>query len=335
MNFIQPSSRSNYNPLSHLHLSSGKIEGKESPATLEELKDFAPVINLHNELVKLNLTLDDYIVHLDKEWNQYSFHTIALPLITQEVEGDELIDFGAMSEVEELEIEPLDIRQNPEKVARAIQNQAFVALKHPVEEEKPVEAKFAPQWADLIEKGKIKHLKVKGEQGLTDRTIDVKEAEITRFTAAEVNHISTVVFQAIGVAYQIRTLEQLQREIERKKDQEELRNREKRFIEDELSERFQQLLEGLKKHREALEETDEITEEAFENVLRPPNVIMDIIERRTEEIQEREDVEKQERKKTRIIKKEVESFELKRENIKEDRQATNVKQTEVKKKGNF
>jgi hypothetical protein len=333
MNFIQPSSRSNYNPLAHLHLSPEKSEGKEFPTNLEELKNFAPVANLHNELSKLNLTLDDFIVHLTKEWNQYSFHTIALPLITQETKGDELIDFDAMGEVEELEIEPLDIKQNPERVARAIQNQAFVALRHPVEEEKPVEAKFAPKWAELIEKGKIKQLKVKDEQGATERTIDVKKAEITRFTAAEVDRISTVVFQAIEVAYQIRTLEQLQREIERKKDQEELRNREKHFIEEELSERFQQLLEGLKKHREALEETDQITEEAFESMPRSKNVIMEMIERRTEEIQEREDVEKQERKKARIIKKEVEKFELKRENIKEDRQVADIKQAETKKKG--
>lgn len=323
-NFIQPSSDSNYNPLAAL---SSFVEGKASnkvPQALD-LSTSEPAVNISNELKKLNLALDDFIVHLATGGlANYSFHIIVNPVAAQK-RDDELI--AVMDEVEELEIEPLDIKRHADRVAHAIQNHAFVAFKRDEREEQKLEAKFAPKWADLIEKGKIKQLRVIHQEGEEAETIKVKEVEITRFTAAEIDHISTVVFGAVNIASQIRNLEQQQLEKQRKKDQEELDSKANLSREEALAEQFKELLKRLERERQAAQKDEDLAlKEAAACLNGSGTLILNAITAQTEEVREKEKIEKEKRKKERILKREIEDFELKKENTARERKVKEIRQ---------
>ncbi len=321
--FIPSDSRSNFEyPFAHLPLAHEKqlIENSSQPLGLPSEE---PLLNVINELQKLNLALDDYIVHLSKKGlANYSFHIIVTPTRVEDL-------IAPLDNMDQLEIEPLDIRQHPERVAQAIQNQAFVALKTKVKPGKKLKAKFAPKMADWIERGKIKQLKLINPEGEVKEKIELKEAQVTYFTAAEVDHISTVIFKAIDISYQIRALEQQQLQQQRKQDQQDMENRQKRYQEEQLVERFRELLETVeKRHKEQLEEDKKVFIEAANCLASSDTFIRDVIERQTEEVKEQKAIEKQKNKKDRIIKEDIEKFELQTETIKRDHQIREIKQSE-------
>ena len=316
-NFIQQSN-SGYQPVVKAHEGNTEVEPSQTlPSTS----------NSFDDLEKLNLLLNDYMASLTKEWGDYSFHIIANQVARQQF-GEELI-FSA-SEMEELEIEPLDIKRNPEKAARAIHAQAFVALRKPDGTERSPDAKFASKWADLIENGKIKHLKVRNQEGEIEQNFDVKEIEITRFTLGEVNHISTIILKAVGISQQITTFQQQQKEREtrRTKDQEERENRERQFREELLVQRFQELVKNLRMI--SLGQNDLALQDARRQLPDSEGLIMQIIAKHAEEVKEQEKIEKEREKKAAILKKDIEYFKSRKENIAHDNLSRDIKQSEMR-----
>lgn len=310
--------QSDYNPLLERALVGVEKAALETPSV--DVSDLTSASQLLlKELEKLNVPPEHYLFHLAKDFAQCAFYVIANRNIDKQCE-----DLIAMSdETSELEIEPLDIRRNPESVAWAVQNQAFVTLKQ-ASDDKEIEMKFAPKWADYIAKGKVKGLRVKDEIGLVKTTLACADIKITRFSAAEINYISTIILKAVDIAYQIKDNEQQKKAAEekRKKDQQEMCHQE------------QQCREILMRNRL---EQNEVSEGFFSTLASEPIHSIStqkMIEKRMnawqEEVREQERLKERDEQKARNIKSEVDRFELKREILKQDVRSREIKQEYIR-----
>jgi hypothetical protein len=304
---IQPS-HPDYNPLSNLQ-SFPLI--KVDDTIPQAFDSSATDVNLQNDIAKYQKLLDAYLVNFKKELGDRKIYIFNHPILDK-VNRDKLIKEGDDS----IEIEPMDF-QNREKALKAMQDAAFVAIKNG-------EAKFHPKWADYIEQRHIKRLKVKNEVGEIEKIVDLKELEVARFTPEEVNTISILIFKVVDVSCQIRVLEQQQKEMEkeRKKEHKEMDNQARRFREETAIERFKELIEDLAYHFRVANRSKKFLETDRNDF--DLSLILEIMEHRREKLKEQEKIASEREKQARIIKKDIEYFELKKEIISYDRSTREI-----------
>jgi hypothetical protein len=301
-----------FNPLFPLYSHNGEKE-------FAETCDFCPASQLLvDELSQLGITPDNPFFCFTNELAHYSFHIIANVALAAKRE-EELI--AAACECEELEIEPINIWQHPERAAWAMQNQTFVALKK-IEGQKKLEAKWSPKWAELIGKGKFKQFKLKDEKGEPKKIFQQHEIELTSLTAEEVEHISTLTFKAVGIVHQIRNIEQERREaaVKAKKDQKEIKKKETQFtlhyLQARLKAQWKQCClkfnvvrnSRFSSHQQLLEQRMQVHQE---------------------EMREQQRLIEKDEHKARIIKRDIEQVELKREIIKGEVKRREIKRRQV------
>lgn len=258
---------------------------------------------------------DDFLSGLIAEGlSQFTFHVICNAFNIPNIEED-YKDLSTPIEI--LDIEPLDIQKNPEKAAWAVQNQAFLAFRNLVPADGNVtdhaEIKIAPRWADRIQQGKIKQLRMKNGEGQVERTLKGEDIMITQLTAEQVDCVSTVIFKAVDIAFKIRAFEtQLKaEEKQRKKDLEERENRERQLREDLFlaSLRSQsaddKVFVSAKGHAECLEQQ--------QSHLFSESVIERMMKKRLEELKEAKKNDEWNELHEAIIHKEIKVGHLKRE----------------------
>jgi hypothetical protein len=300
--FVQNSP--DYNPLLDQSLAPGK---KEEPSMEES--NICPVVHLFEELDKLDLPPEEYFAHLLKGLSGYHFF-IMNPQCKARSKDEELIQQADHSE--ELEIEEIDIQRNPEQVAKAVEEKSFVFLKQP-EGEEPLQMKVAPKWERRIKAKKIQQIRIKRhhEHGESCKVVKGCHIQVTAFTVEEIDKISTVLFKAVDIAYQIRNLEQQKKEAEekKKKDQEEFKSGEKQFreslVKGQFKGRSEQAVQAKKSVTMAFNAASKAAQDRFIEKQR--------FSARQEEAKRQEQLEEKDEKQARIIKKEIQDCELKRE----------------------
>lgn len=121
----------------------------------------------------------------------------------------------------ELDIRKVNVKRNPQEVAWAVQNQAFVALtkisttlpkqaidnEETEESEGPQELKINAQWASLVNKH-VKKINVYDDEGKLQRELHHNDFKVVEFTAAEVEFISRLSFIAVKASFQLRKREE-------------------------------------------------------------------------------------------------------------------------------
>ena len=185
----------------------------------------APMMLL-NDLVQMGIPPEVYLAHLLNGLPQYSFYIIANECHTDEQE----VQMSTPYLSEELEIECIDMRSNLEKVAKAVEKQAFVAFKKGTLETTQAEMKITPKWEKLLKEGEIQKIKIKKDElSKGCHEINGCDLKFSTFTIQEVDEISTILFKVIDIACQIRAIEQQKKEAEEKwkRAQQDIQNRKK------------------------------------------------------------------------------------------------------------
>jgi hypothetical protein len=154
---------------------------------------------------------------------QFTFHVIANECLLQ-VRSEDLVRKSEGIEV--LELEPLDIRQNPEKAAWAVQNRALMALRNQGQPDGDVhiEIRAFPLFAELVEKGRIRQLHMKNRDGLMERALKREDVEISHFSAQEAHQAAFALFRSVDLSFKIRQVQETIKlqELQGRKEEEEL-----------------------------------------------------------------------------------------------------------------
>lgn len=183
---------------------------------------------LLEDLAQMGIPPEVYLAHLLNGLPHYSFYILA----NQCPSGDHDEQMIVPLQSEELEIECIDLRGNLEKVAKAVEKQAFVAFKKGTLGTSQAEMKIAPKWEKLLRLGEIQKIKIKKDElSESDNCHEINGCDVkfSTFTVQEVDEISTILFRVIDIASQIRTLEQQKKEADEKMKhaQQEIENRKK------------------------------------------------------------------------------------------------------------
>lgn len=317
-----------YNPLFDQPFSVN-IGEKEKQLKIIKEPDECPVKHLFEELAEMNICPEDYCAHLLTRFPAYSFYIMANhhQCKVKTSEEDQLI---LPSDLGELEVEAIDILSNPEKVAKAVEEQAFVALKQ-LEGEEKIELKVAPKWERRIKLKKIRHLKIRElqlhEQEKKETCKIIKgEISITTFTAEEIDEISTILFKAVDIAYKIRNFEQQKKENEERKKngQKEISAGEKQLKETLINRQFKKRNDSVAQKKSAMLTSASISKASQDEFIEKQRFIA-----RREAAKQQAQLEQKDEKQTRMIKKEIQDFELKKETIKREIQLREIKQTSL------
>ncbi|WP_068469980.1 hypothetical protein [Candidatus Protochlamydia phocaeensis] len=128
-----------------------------------------------------------------------------------------IIDRSCIEQIDRadsLNFKEVDIHEDMEEVAWAIENQAVAQFKEN-EQGEIEEVKIADRYADLIAKYDIKQIKIINKQGEIIQTINANNIKITKFTPQEINVICQVLLQHIqDINSKILEQQQKQRENE-------------------------------------------------------------------------------------------------------------------------
>lgn len=248
------------------------------------------------ELEKLGMQLESSLSG-STDLSQYSFYRINTQDLTDAEEA--ALSTTSSSEVAGLTLEPIDIRRDSTLVAQAINDRAIVAFKSGNGQKKAT-MKMDPKWESYVQRKKVKQIKVKRPDGNVEQVIDIKDIETKRLTEEEMNLIATKILKAIAIAQKAKQVEQ------EKRDHAAIIQGEK------------QLQEQCQRSKKSLDPVKEVVRSfIFTLASQLQSSFEAMIEKyltaRREELKREEELEERDEKQIRIVKKEIENFELKRD----------------------
>lgn len=288
-----------------------------------------------------------------EDFNQIDLHILTPASLEKlkQIEGEGRVPKELVADNElELDIQKVDIKRNPEQVAWAVQNNAFICLKqldelsvmiekvlatstikinseeseidkteelgNSGETEKsasPMELKVDTRWVKFIEHN-IKKINVYDDGGKLQRELHHGDFQVVEFTAAEVEFVSRLAFAAIQASSILR--QRKDEEVSAKKGISEEQRVKVSFMTQNRSREVNGKIDLTALPQKQKLERGSISTEAIEGR---------IIEKQKEDKREQQELQDQMDKQDRIIKKEISRFDKKHDQITEDNRASDIK----------